>query len=422
MQIQRRTDILSSQLFEVFKNALTGRVKFSSIGAVELLRLGSVRGSNVPLGRLLAVIIFIAGNAIGASVLGLPVVVRSAGFVPACVACVAMCAVMVSAQLLMVKLFIESGANDLPGMFRNRLGARVAAIFNFSYFTLFFCLLVAYWAGSRTVLSIFPSGCVVFSLTILTIACCLVFGFRAASAVNSLLTVCMGLVFLCLCAKTLAWNGIKLADTINFKAALSALPIVILSYCFHGAIPLICQQLNRDMRAVKIAVVFGALCPLIFNISILFVAFRLLTPNDLALGEANGWPVFVALANKFSSNVFHALGNLFSIFAILSSLVGVTITTSGAVRDVCPARWKTLSRTVEFFVVLLLPLAVAMSHPRIFIRILEFAGGILSNLMVGILPIAALIRVKRANWKHAALLVIFAYILCLELSKLIPHG
>ncbi|MDR3144429.1 MAG: hypothetical protein LBT64_02930 [Puniceicoccales bacterium] len=379
------------------------------------------RHRGVPLKKLLTVVLFIAGNAIGASVLGLPIVVRTAGFIPGSVACILMCIVMASAELLMARLFIESRADDLPGMFREKLGHRTTVIFNFSYFTLFFCLLVAYWSGTRSILSIFSPGNVMFSLSVGAVLCCLIFGFRVAGPMNSLLTFCMAVSFACMCAKTFASRGVPLAETINFKSAAFALPIIVLSYCFHGAIPLICRQLEYSKKMVKNAIILGALFPLIFNVSILFIAFRVLTPHDLAMGEANGWPVFVALANKFSSGSFVYLGNLFSIFAILSSLVGVTITTSGAVRDVWRGGVK-MSRAAEVFVLLLLPLSVAVSCPKIFIRILEFSGGILSNFMVGILPIAVLIREKKMNWKYAALLAVFLFILCVEISKLIPSA
>jgi tyrosine-specific transport protein len=367
--------------------------------------------------KLLAVVLFIAGNAIGASVLGLPIVMRAAGFIPACVACALMSIVMAGAQLLMAQIFIDSGANDLPGMFRSKLGPWGTAIFNLSYFTLFFCLLVAYWSGTRAILGIFPLSNVTFLASLCGVACCLMAGFKVAGPANTCLTYCIVISFLCLAARTFASSGGNLTETMEFGAAISALPIVVCSYCFHGAIPLICQQLGGDGKMIKKAVILGVLFPLIFNVSILFIGFRVLTSQDLAEGAKNGWPVFVALANKFSSQSFVTIGNLFSIFAILSSLIGVTTTVRGAMRDVC-ANCK-ISWIVEFAAILLMPLAVAFFCPGIFIKILEFSGGILSNLMVGILPIAVLIRERRMNWKHSLLFTVFLCIFLMEGAKLI---
>ncbi|MDR1432805.1 MAG: hypothetical protein LBI61_00480 [Puniceicoccales bacterium] len=370
--------------------------------------------------RFLVVVLFVAGNAIGASVLGLPIVMRSAGFVPACAACLLMSLVMAYAELLLARLFMESGASDLPGMFKTKLGPLGAALFNCSYFVLFFCLLVAYWAGTRAIFGAFSLGNAALWLTICAIACCLIFDFRAAGPINTLLTVGLLLSFACLGLKTFACHGGNLMETINFRAAAAALPIVICSYCFHGAIPLICHQLNCDRKMIGAAVICGIFFPLMFNLCILFVGFRVLSASDLAEGAANGWPLFVALANKLSAKSFFLLGNLFSIFAILSSLVGVTTTMKGAVADICGSRKKT-SAFIEFAVILLLPLSVAIYCPKIFISTLEFSGGILSNLMVGILPLAALIRAKAMNWKYALLLALFVNIFCLELAKLIAH-
>ncbi|MDR1401839.1 MAG: hypothetical protein LBI81_02695 [Puniceicoccales bacterium] len=368
-------------------------------------------------GNFPVIVLFVAGNAIGASVLGLPVVMRNAGFVPACVACVLMSFVMACAQMLLARMFMESGSRDLPGMFRAKLGPWGGALFNGCYFVLFFCLLVAYWTGTRAVFNALSLGSGAFGLAIFVIACCLAFGFRIAGPVNTLLTACLFLSFLCLGLKTFTSIGRNLTEAMNFRAATAALSIIVCSYCFHGAIPLICRQLNYDKKMVNAAVICGILLPLLVNICILFIGFRVLSAKELAEGAANGWPLFVALGNKLSTKSFFVLGNLFSIFAIFSSLVGVTTTMKGAVADICGGH-KKISTMVEFIAILLLPLAIAIYCPGIFISALEFSGGILSNLMVGILPLAALIRARALNWKYAILLAIFLWIFGLELAKL----
>jgi hypothetical protein len=61
---------------------------------------------------------------------------------------------------------------------------------------------------------------------------------------------------------------------------------------------------------------------------------------------------------------------------------------------------------------------VAYLCPKIFLKALDFSGGILSNLMVGILPIAVLIRERKLNFQYFALLLIFLWIFILELIRL----
>ena len=64
------------------------------------------------------------------------------------------------------------------------------------------------------------------------------------------------------------------------------------------------------------------------------------------------------------------------------------------------------------------PFFVAMLCPGIFIKILGFAGGILVNILVGLLPIIVFVKNRIANWKHMLLLAIFASTFCVELVKL----
>jgi tyrosine-specific transport protein len=305
-------------------------------------------------------------------------------------------------------------------MFREKLGRGGSSLFNASYFVLFFCLLVAYFVGIRAIYGIFRFGSAIFWLSVCGMGLCLAFGFKVAAKVNACLTYTMFALFLFLAAKTIASPGMPLTETMNFGAAIFALPVVICSYCFHGAIPLICQQLDGNWRCVRKAIVLGALFPMLFNLSILLIGFRVLTPGDLAEGAKNGWPVFVAMAHRFSSHAFIDIGNLFSIFAILSSLVGVTTTMRGAVRDVCGNRGKPVP-VVEFAVILFMPVMVALHWPKIFIKALEFSGGILSNFMVGILPIVVLIKERRLNWKDGVLLAVFLCIFCIEGIGLILH-
>ncbi|MDR1233452.1 MAG: hypothetical protein LBJ75_04325, partial [Puniceicoccales bacterium] len=91
-------------------------------------------------------ILLIAGTAIGAGVLGLPVALRSAGYVPALVGVASVYLLTLLSGILLAQLFIENHDKDLPTLFFRHLGKFGATLFNISYFTLAFCLLVAYWS------------------------------------------------------------------------------------------------------------------------------------------------------------------------------------------------------------------------------------------------------------------------------------
>ncbi|MDR1413664.1 MAG: hypothetical protein LBI56_01855 [Puniceicoccales bacterium] len=372
-------------------------------------------------GKLLSAILFIAGTAIGASVLGLPIDMRLAGLLPASLMCILMGVAMGGAQLMMAHIFLEAKASDLPSMFTEKLGVLGGKLFTLTYATLIFCLLVAFWTGTTRTFEVFSFGNAAIVLVFIGIACCLGFGFSFAAPLNTFLTTCMGFVFLCLIGKTIASRSVSPFDMVNFKEAALALPIVMCSYGFFPVIPMVCRLFNGDKKMVSRAIIWGAAMPIIFNLTILVVSFSVLTQQELAEGAANGWPVFVALKNKLNVDSLALLGNLFSVFSILSSLLGVTTSMKGAFADIGKS-WPIFARVAEFVAVLIVPFFVAMLCPGIFIKILGFAGGILVNILVGLLPIIIFIKNRSTNWKHALLFVVFFCTFCVELVNLFCRG
>ncbi|MDR1401877.1 MAG: hypothetical protein LBI81_02895 [Puniceicoccales bacterium] len=367
--------------------------------------------------KFISAVLFIAGTAIGASVLGLPIDMRLAGLIPASLVCILMGVAMGGAQLMMANIFIDGKSNDLPAMFTAKLGPLAGRLFTLTYALLIFCLLVAFWTGTAGTFKIFSLGNVAMGLVLICAACCLEFGFAFASPLNSFLTFCMILTFLCLVGKAIISGNVSPLDMINFKEAAYALPIVMCSYGFFPVIPLICRQFKNDKKMIGKAIIWGAALPIIFNLTILAVSFSVLSQQELAEGAANGWPVFVALKNKLKVDSLVIWGNLFSIFSILSSLLGVTTSMKGAFMGICKNR-TTLARITELVVVLLVPFFVAMLCPGIFIKILGFAGGILVNILVGLLPIIVLLKNRIINWKHLPLFAIFSYTFYVEIYKL----
>ncbi|MDR1433205.1 MAG: hypothetical protein LBI61_02585 [Puniceicoccales bacterium] len=371
--------------------------------------------------KLLSAVLFIAGTAIGASVLGLPIDMRLAGLAPASLVCILMGVATGGAQLMMAHIFLDAKANDLPAMFTEKLGTVGGRLFTLTYATLIFCLLVAFWTGTTRTFEVFSFGNVAVIAVFIGTACCLGFGFSFAAPLNTFLTTCMGLAFLCLVGKTIVSRSVSPLDMVNFKAAALAMPMVMCSYGFFPVIPMVCQLFENDRKMVSKAIIWGASLPIIFNLTILAVSFSALTQQELANGAANGWPVFVALKNKLQVDSLAVLGNLFSIFSILSSLLGVTTSMKGAFMDIGKS-WPTLARVAEFVVVLIVPFLVAMLCPGIFIKILGFAGGILVNILVGLLPIIVFMKNRTMNWKHTLLLAIFFCTFCVELVNLFYHG
>jgi len=97
---------------------------------------------------------------------------------------------------------------------------------------------------------------------------------------------------------------------------------------------MVCEQLGHDARSINRALLCGTLFPLVFNIVILTVAFRLFSVDELSEAAKLELPVFVLLKKHFNSNFFVYAGRCCSLFAIFTSLLAVSMAMHGALRDV----------------------------------------------------------------------------------------
>jgi tyrosine-specific transport protein len=361
-------------------------------------------------------VLFIAGNAIGAGVLGLPVALGSGGFAAAVVTCCVLYLLALGAGLMLARLFCRYHQRDLPTFFQQQLGNGGLCVFSLAFFSLFFCLLVAYWSGIRAIFA--NNGLWVLLLAMVVVSLLLRLGTAAISKMVGLLTAGLVVSFFLLIAFTLCYDGHSVWTTTNWMVVNRALPILFCSYGFQGAIPIVCRQMDFCQKRIDRAILYGTLIPLVFNIAILFISFRVLAPADLALGAERGLPVFLLFREKLLSPVFVILGEWFSFFAIGSSLLGVTATLSGALRDILHQRsWYVAD--VETLLLIALPLCIALYGAHIFIATLELAGGICLNVIAGILPCIVAIRHRRTALFPWVFLCGFVYIFLVEVCNLL---
>ncbi|MDR2677370.1 MAG: GerAB/ArcD/ProY family transporter [Puniceicoccales bacterium] len=367
--------------------------------------------------KFIVAILFIAGNAIGAGVLGLPLVLSKAGFAASAMACLILYALAMGAGSMFAGLFCENHQRDLPTFFSRELGQWGSGVFLIAFLSLFFCLLVAYWAGLQSIFRLVTNSPWLLFFTALIAIFLQLLGAAFLSGTVSVLTVGLIITFFALTFLTFTHKSGNFLATGDGWVATRALPILFCSYGFQGAIPIVCRQLDFDRKRVSRAILYGTLFPLIFNILVLFISFGALSADELLRGAAEGMPVFLLFKEKFSSSLFTGLGQWFSFFAIGSSLLGVTATLSGALGDIFHRHaWY---KRAEAILVIVLPMAIATCWAHIFVFALEIAGGICLNVIAGILPSLAAIKRKRVGVWPWIFLCAFLYIFAVEVCNLI---
>ncbi|MDR0740796.1 MAG: hypothetical protein LBF34_03750 [Puniceicoccales bacterium] len=356
--------------------------------------------------KLIQIVLFIAGNAIGAGVLGLPVSLGGVGLWPALVAmCILYGAMLYTAQVLS-DFVIETRSFDLPSLFQKVLGKSGMIVFCVAYFTLFFCLLVAYWTGLGSLFApiMFPCrGCLVGLVVLLLFQ-----GFRSIGPLNVLLTWGFIIAFVALIFLMLRVENEMTVVIGNLAILNCSLSVILCSYGFHAAVPFLCRELDFNKKMIRKAIFWGTLFPFFFNIIIVFVSFRALSAEELQSGLARGLPVFALLCEKERMQLCAQWGQIFSFFAIITSLIGVSLTMGNALQDCFSGK---LIRIFPIIVTVGLPFVISIYNPSIFIRTLEFAGGICLNIIAGILPLIGKIKNDKSFLLDFLLLIGFLYVL-----------
>ncbi|MDR3274074.1 MAG: hypothetical protein LBS87_01945 [Puniceicoccales bacterium] len=365
--------------------------------------------------RFWSAVFLIAGMSIGASELGLPVVLRFSGYLPAVVAMFVVYICMLASGILLSRLFMAERERDLPALFHKYLGKGGALLFNISYFALAFCLLVAYWSGLHGILHNFNVGLPVTIMIGVLIYYGLRNNLKFLCGANSALTIGLILSFIFIVVASLRGESLSLFSSACWSQLPKSLPIILCSYGYHQVIPMICEQLDYDARSVNRALLCGTLFPLVFNIVILTVAFRLFSVDELSEAAKLELPVFVLLKQHFNSNFFTYAGRCFSLFAISTSLLAVSMAMRGALRDVFRGK-KVLQNSTEMLIIV--PMFVAILKPELFFTLLGLCGGIFGNLMAGILPVTPFLGGKFFKLRYLLLWLVFVAIFIIECINL----
>ncbi|MBP9841379.1 MAG: tyrosine transporter [Simkaniaceae bacterium] len=333
--------------------------------------------------------LLISGTAIGAGMLALPVVTGVAGFLPASLVFLICYLFSVATGLLLfeVCLYMPNDSNlvSMAGHLMGPLGRAGAWVL---YLFLFYCLNVAYVTGggnfvARLLTCPIPIGILLFTLCFGTFV---FMGTRVVARVNWILMVGLGLSFFAFIAVGIGAVQIDLLKTVNWAPALFAIPVIFTSFSYQGIIPSLSEYLDRDPKKMRFAILVGTAIP--------FVAYLLweglilgLVPVDLLVqAKAAGQTDAASLNYLFPHSPIYLISQVFGIFALTTSFLGVTLGLLDFLADGLRVKKVGMSRLFLCAVIYLPPIAVASLNPTIFFRALGFAGGIGCALLLGFYP------------------------------------
>lgn len=346
--------------------------------------------------------LLVAGTAIGAGMIALPVVTADAGVVGA-TALYGICWLFsLITGLLFVQIQRWMGRQvNLMTMSKELLGVPGYIVTGCFYIFLFYSLTMAYITGTSSILQhalppFFPRWLPTV-LVSLFMGNVVFLGMRGASRIN--LYLMAGLIVSYI---GFLWVGFQQFDPDflfqgHIQDAWIALPVIYTAFSYQGVIPTLYTYLHGDIKQVRLSIIIGTTLPLIAYIvwDILIKGIIPLNgPESLTQAKLLGQSIIEPLSYFLPGSAVVILGTWFAFCALATSFLGVTMGLTDFLFDAFDAVRNHWNRLKIVLLVFIPPTIVALINPNIFLFALGLAGGVGCAVLLGLMPILMVIRGK----------------------------
>ncbi|KAM7261012.1 hypothetical protein ACFE04_026487 [Oxalis oulophora] len=340
-------------------------------------------------GSLSSAVFLVAGTTVGAGILAIPAVTQESGFIASAIACIFCWLYMVATGLLIAEVNVNtmcqlgSGGVSLVSMAKRTLGPLGVQIVCWSYIFIHYALLVAYVARSSDILTNYLGIPLWESATLFTLifgGVCYYGSQRSLGAINGVLV--FGILASFVALVVVASGNLQLETLLkaNFAAVQISIPIIALSFVYQNVVPVICTDLEGNLKKVRSAIVIGTAIPLG-----LFLVWDAVILGSIEMGSDK---IIDPLQQLRSSNgVVGPIVEVFSLLAIATSYIGFVLGLSDFLADLLELP-SGANRPLPYILALFPPLALSLLDPEIFFKALDFAGTYGVLVLFGIVPAA----------------------------------
>ncbi len=345
--------------------------------------------------RFIGGILMVSGTTIGAGMLALPVVTGFAGFIPSIVLFILYWLYMTFTALLMleVNLWMDPHTN-LITMVKRTLGKGGQIISWIIYLFLLYTLTTAYLAGGGPIL--IDSFSALTSIQLPRWAdpfpLLLLFGFfvyqgaRSVDYINRFLMVGLSVSYILMIIFLAPHVQTKLLQYMDWKALWIPVSIVSTSFGFHIIIPTLSDYLERDVKQLKWVIVIGSFIPLCVYMSWEILTLGIIPLHGLSEGFNKGLDGASLLGDFLNNTKLGLLARLFSLFAIITSFLGVSLSLRDFLSDGLGIKKNMQGKMMLYLFTFLPPLVITLIDPRAFLDALQYAGAFGVVTLLGLLP------------------------------------
>lgn len=345
-------------------------------------------------------ILLIAGTAIGAGMLALPIQTAALGFFPSITVYLICWVVMtISAlYLLLVNLAYPSGTN-LIRMAENLLGKSGKWIAWLTYLCLLYALCAAYLSGLAdwlieglySAIGFETSNISAKLLATLLIGLVVLLGIGVVDKINRILVSGLVLSFVALFCFLVPFVQTQNLLHGAFTGAIHAIPLVLTAFGFHIVIPSLVEYLKHDPKPVLKSVLIGSLLPCFLYIVWQWLVMGSIPPAGSAGLSAlvqGGRPTADLTVSLFTLTESHYLAlsmRIFALTALITSFLGVALSLFDCLKDTLNFDASMSHRVIVAFITLIPPFLFSAFFPNAFILALHLAG-IFVAILLGLLP------------------------------------
>lgn len=360
--------------------------------------------------KMLGSIAIVAGTAIGAGMLALPLATAALGIIPALVLLVVIWGVSAYTSLLMLEINLRTGVGDnVHAITGKLLGKKGQIIQGASFLSLLFALTAAYLTGGSSLLVLKAKN--MFDIVLDNQAAVLLFtlvlgGFAALGVawvdkvsrfLFSLMILLLVVVVLFLLPEvsiaSMATGAIAESMTSSWMAAI---PVVFTSFGFHVCIATLVRYLDGDTVSLRKVLLIGSTIPLACYVLWLLVTLGTVGGYEVSGFEGSLPSLVTALQDIAHTPWISKCISLFADLALVTSFLGVTLSLYDFVAELTRAKETFAGRIQTWLLTFTPPVLCALYLPEGFVAVLGFAAVPLV-VMIIFLPIVMALRQRQTQ-------------------------